>query len=144
MTKIAIKHMTEEQANAEAARIDGQLYELQQKMWVLDAKAERMRLFSTGWMKRMNRIGERLREISGGVAAAPGEVDRLIVDLKKIMDRQHHWAKASWAVISVDKEAIGDEMQTLYRRSKLVSERRWQHNYARLGPTGPDEIRVLR
>lgn len=144
MTKIAIQHMTEEQANAEAARIDEQLYELQQKMWVLDAKAERMRLFSTGWLKRMNRIGERLREISGGAAAAPREANCLIADLKKIMDRQHHWAKASWAVISVDREAIGDEMQTLYRRSKLVNSRRWQHNYARLGKPVEGEIRVLR
>lgn len=143
MTKIAIKHMTEEQANAESGRIEDRLYELQKQMGALEAKCDRMEIFSDGWLKRLDGIAKRLLEISQGATPNAGEVNQLFANQKKIMDRWQRWLNARWAVYRDEKGRIHREMDALYKRNKHVTKRRWQHNYARLGPTRPDEIRVL-
>lgn len=144
MTKVAIKNMTEDEATAEARRIDQRLYELQQQMWKLKARTERMDLFAEGWLKRLDRIAVRLLEIANGVTPGPGEVDQLFADQQKIMARWQRWLKAKWAIYREETAAVHRDMDALYKRSRHVTKRRWQHNYARLGRPRDGEIRVLR
>lgn len=144
MTRVAIKQMTEEEATAEARRIDEQLYELKQQMWKLESKAERMDFFAEGWLKRLDKIAKRLLEIAHGSTPDTDEVDKLFADQQKIMARWQRWLRAKWAVYRVEKDAVHRQMDALYKRSRHVTKRRWQHNYARLGPPRDGEIRVLR
>lgn len=144
MTRVAVKHMTEEQAREEAQRIDERLYMLRRQIWALDDKGERAQFFAERWLRRLDRIAKRLMEICKGATPASGEVARLFEDQAKIMARWQCWLHRYRDIVWIEKEPIRREMDALYRRSRHVTKRRWQHNHARLGPVTPEEyIRSL-